>query len=403
MAKSKSAIYDAIEGGFRMNNTMEKRFLLGMDLGGTKLAYVLATSKGDFVYQKTYPSPYRVMSGMREQDEPFVYIDTILHEIPLEKRVARYLSETEADFLNKAGAGPVLAKGMSLCGKTWIKDGKIVMIGGNTPVRFAEKDDDGRYGIVVEMVKEHVVAANDGNAAATAQGIYYQVANGIAAKETGYIILGTGFGFGVPGYFATTEIGHIPVPLMPEALWQGCGCNKRRSTPCAENYVSGRGIATTYERLLSLQSKGLLEEIRKQLAWLVSGETHPDIEKTMLKPGKINAEMVMKNAKNGSDGMAVWVAALAAHVTAYCAVAVAYQFGLQRIGIGETVAMGNPWHVDAIARIAAGLVGDSTILRPPLTIELTPVNDPGRYGALSLVVPENDYELWAGKMRRIKV
>lgn len=386
-----------------MNNIRNKRFLLGMDLGGTKLAYVLATAKGDFVYQKTYPSPYRIMSGTLEQEETPVYIDTILHDIPLEKRVARYLSETEADFLDKAGAGPILAKGMSLCGKTWVKDGKIMMIGGNTPVRLAEQDKDGRYGIVVGSMQEQVVAANDGNAAATAQGMYYQAVNEIPARETGYIILGTGFGFGVPGYFATTEIGHIPVPLMPEALWQPCGCNKRRSTPCAENYVSGRGIAATCERLLSLQSRGLLGEIEKQLAWLVSGEAHPDIEKTTLKPAEISAEMVMKHAKNSSDGMAVRVAALAAHVTAYCVVAVAYQFGLQRIGIGETVAMANPWHVDAIARIAAGLVGDSTILKPPLTIELTPVNDPGQYGALSLVVPESDYELWAGKMRRIKV
>lgn len=40
------------------------------------------------------------------------------------------------------------------------------------------------------------------------------------------------------------------------------------------------------------------------------------------------------------------------------------------------------------------------MLRPSLKAELTPLKNPAKYGALSLVVPESRYEIWAEKMKK---
>jgi hypothetical protein len=106
----------------------------------------------------------------------------------------------------------------------------------------------------------------------------------------------------------------------------------------------------------------------------------------------------MDYAKNSADGLAAFIADLAAQVTADAAIAIAQLFGLTRIGIGESVARSNPWHVDIIAKKVADRTRNSSMLTPPLKVELTPIHNPAKFGALSLVVPESQYEIWAQKM-----
>jgi len=378
---------------------------LGIDLGATKVAYVLANGDGDFIFEKTYTSPYKKTSNTLSDGEPEVFLDTILTDIPIEERALRYLAQTEADFLNAArkeiGDNNFEGRGYSLCGKTWTQDGRIAMIGGNTPSRFAADLGKGKIGIVVANAADNTVAANDGNAAATAQGIYYKATRGVEPRETGYFILGTGFGFGVPGYFALTEIGHIPVGLVPELLWQECDCTDGHKTACAENYASGRGIENTANILLCLDGSSHLRKLSDCMAAVTGQADLFDLVATskMKANRRTDAKTVMDLAKNSEDGLAVFVANLAADVTAYAAVTAAQLFGLQIIGIGETVAQSNPWHVDTIAGKVDSYVDGSTILRPPLKVELTPLSEPAKYGALALVVPESRYEAWAEKMK----
>jgi len=373
---------------------------LGVDLGGTNLTCVLANESGDFLHRKTCASPYRITCGTLPDGSPEIFIDTVLADVPLQKRVAEYLARTEAEFLKGAGSPKIAAKGYSLCGKTWIHGGEIRMMGGNTPLRLGIDPGDGKIGIAVAPSGENVVAANDGNAAAHAQGIYYRAMEGIAPRETGYMILGTGFGFGVPGYFALTEIGHIPVAFMPEPLWQSCGCTEGKRTACAENFASGRGIRNTAERLFRLDA-ATLARISVQLAPVAGGvDLSESVHRTRLVKGDIDTEIVMRLAKDGADPLAGFVVELAAFITAYAAIHAAYFFGLRRIGLGETVARLNPWHVDRISAIAADYLRGSTLLRPPLRIEMTPIADPADFGALSLAVPESQYGAWAEKMTR---
>ncbi|MEX1302727.1 MAG: ROK family protein [Desulfotignum sp.] len=380
--------------------------LLGIDLGGTKLDFLLATEDGTFRYEKRYDSPFKKTGKKFAGGNDEILIDTILTDKSQKERVSTYIAACESQFLKEAGKEigriDVAGKGVSLCGKTWIQDGGILITGGNTPMRFAAYPDTAKPGILVMKTGADnlVTAANDGTAAATAQGIYYKVAHGIDPEETAYCILGTGFGCGIPGCDLPAEIGHIPVGFMPKALWQSCGCTAGHPTPCAENYASGRGISNCARILLSLTGDPVLKNISScldrqgnvpDLTCLVAASRLRD----HVRP---DAKTVMDYAKNNADGLAVFIADLAAQVTADAAMAIAQLFGLQRIGIGESVARLNPWHVDNIAKNVADRTRGSNMLIPPLKVELTPIHNPAKFGALSLVVPESQYDIWAKKM-----
>ncbi len=367
---------------------------LGVDLGGTKAGFVLADADGNFLHEKSYPSPFQRTSRTTADGEPETVIDAEMTGIPAELRVAAYLARLTSEFLKEAkrtaGAAAPERTGYSLCGKTWAQDGKIVMVGSNAPMRFAADLGSGRSGIVVAEASDGVQAANDGNAAATAQGIYYRAVSGIEPRETGYIILGTGFGFGIPFYSALTEIGHIPVRGMPDWMLQECGCTEGRRTACAENYASGRGLQETARILLSMEGKPELEAAFPGLSRLVSASA--------LKNGTADSKRIMDLAREGQDGLASFIEDLAADVTATAAVTAALLFGLQVIGAGESIALHHPWHVRRIAERADALTAGNNMLQPKLRIEPTPLRDPAKFGALSLVVPEERYEAWASKM-----
>lgn len=367
---------------------------LGVDLGGTKAGFVLADADGNFLHEKSYPSPFQRTSRTTAAGEPETVIDAEMTDVPAERRVAAYMARITSEFLKEAkrtaGVAAPERRGYSLCGKTWEQDGKIVMVGSNAPMRFAADLGGGREGIVVADASDGVRAANDGNAAATAQGIYYRAVSGIEPRETGYIILGTGFGFGIPFYSALTEIGHIPVRAMPDWMLQECGCTDGRRTACAENYASGRGLQETARILLSMEGRPELEAAFPGLSRLAAASA--------LKNGTADSKRIMELGRDGKDGLASFIEDLAADVTATAAVTAALLFGLQVIGAGESIALNHPWHVRRIAEKADALTAGNNMLRPKFRVESTPLRDPAKFGALSLVVPEERYEAWASKM-----
>lgn len=394
-----------------VEDNMSKKFF-GVDLGGTSLDYVLADNTGNFLLERSYDSPFKKTGNLLGNGEAEVLVDTMpeLQDYPITERVLRYLEQTESDFLGevKTKLDEVetknTSKGYSLCGNTWNHKGNVYMMGGNTPSHLATNLDNGRVGILVAELPrsnsdyESIEFANDGNAAATAQGIYYKARKGINPSETGYFILGTGFGFGVPKSSAQTEIGHIPVGFVPSLLWQTCGCTNGHTTACVENFVSGRGIKSCAELLLSLSSEELRGLLNSMPESIMEGLDIELILHSGMSGDVITSELVMTRVQEQPDHLAILIANIAAEVTAYAAVTAAQLFGLQKIGIGESVALSNPWHVDKISGRVSSLTSGNNILSPPLSVESTPIKTPAKFGALSLVVPESQYEAWAEKM-----
>ncbi len=375
-------------------------YLLGMDLGATTLDFVIASMDGMIVFDGHYPSPFQIL----DSSQGIVLVDTMLKNVHPAERVSYYIREKQNEFLQKArsqGINDIQAQGIGLCGMAWQDtDKKWHMLGSNTPDRFAEKDSDGRKGVLINLCTDWPIkAANDGNAAATAQGIFYSIEHKLDPKATGYAILGTGFGFGVPGTMTPTEIGHIPVGFVHPSLLMRCGCNPEKFTSCAENYASGRGIAKTYSRVM--RSKQELPELFNELClYEKMGGRCSDLEKateTAIFDPNITAEEVFIRAQKG-DQLAKWVTDIAAHVTADAIIGAAQLYGLQRVGIGESVAINNPLHVRAIARLVEQQITGNTLLQGGLIVEQTPIIYAARYGALALVAPHDKHELWVQNM-----
>jgi glucokinase len=345
------------------------------------------------------------MPNKSPDSAPVIYIDQVMTDVPIQERVFKYLEHLEIKFLKKAkkdlGIGTYAKKGMSLCGKTWIHNQRVMMTGGNTPSRLHIDLGNDNSGILIAHKSNDLIVANDGNAAATAQAIYYRVTKGIAPKETGYLILGTGFGFGVPEYDALTEIGHMPVGFIPKLLWQDCGCTVGHKTRCVENYASGRGIKNTAKLLLSLRNSASLRKCNLQMEGITTKKNLNDTVATskLAEAENYDTKHIMDLTRNREDDLAIWIVNLAAEVTAYALISVALQFGLQIIGAGETLARSNPWYVDQISEIVRRYTRGNNILKPPLKIEPTPLKCPALYGALSLVVPEAKHEIWADRMK----
>lgn len=395
---------------------------MGVDVGGTKLDFSLADKTGKVVAHQRFDSPFLLISEKME-DVPAQYAcDVFLDVQPRSKRVRLYLEHQEAAFLQHSGSvmngGRIAAKGVSLCGRTWEQGGKIFILGGNTPLCFAQESGggkgvlvwDGKAPVFAETAPYYdegcpVRAANDGTAAATAQGVWYKAKRKIPPAKTGYFILGTGFGFGVPGFSAPLEIGHVPMGFIPNLLWQKCGCSAGRKTACAENFASGRGIQTCARKLLSIKDDSQLEELSRFFnqcnASFMDGEklNLTELVRTSQLNGRtVSAEAVMELAGAGTDGLSMFIANLAAYAVALCAVSAAQLLGLKIIGIGEGVAIKNPWHVENIAQMVRALAKDSVMLPPDFKVELTPVKNISQYAALSLVAPPPFYSSWAGHM-----
>jgi hypothetical protein len=75
---------------------------LGVDLGGTKVTYVLADDKGDFLFQQTFVSPFKKTPHKLPDGSPEVYLDSVMTHVPLRQRALSYLVHIERQFLKEA-------------------------------------------------------------------------------------------------------------------------------------------------------------------------------------------------------------------------------------------------------------------------------------------------------------
>lgn len=380
-----------------------------ISIGGTWLEFAVVDETGDILDiredKRKFESPLLVTEKDARGTPTQFFLDDKLTELEPSDRPSKYVQEKQREFLQGCGIEPsdILAQGMNLCGDVWEDNGTTSFVGGNTPEKYFAKDTKGRLGISINLQTPwQFKAGNDGNNAAKAQGIYYLVKEGLPISKSGYIILGTGYGAGVPDAPYRTEV-HGPVSFIHPLLAQECGCTPQRTILCAENFAAGRGIGNTAKRVVGLYKGGEITELAKYES---SAGRIEDLEKAIgsslllnMLPENIDSKLVMGYANHG-DPFAKWVAHLAALVTKDTIVNLAHLFNLERVGIGESVAENNHWHVENINRLVQEYVQGSTLQPNGLKVELTPIRDAAIYGAISIVLPEKYYEQWADKMAR---
>ena len=185
-----------------------KKTIMGVDIGGTKIAYALVSSGRLVTPVKTVKTP----------------------------RGEKILSVVGKVYENFSKKYLISGIGISTAGMV-SDDGRIVGSTGNIPGWQGTKVKE----ILQKKYRLPVVVENDANAAAYAE---YQIGSARGAKPLLMITLGTGVGGGVVvngklvrgAHFAGGEIGHIKLSYAKQRL---CTCGRY---DCLEAYASGNGL-----------------------------------------------------------------------------------------------------------------------------------------------------------------
>lgn len=191
-----------------MKKTNLKKTIMGVDIGGTKIAYAL------------------ISSGRLAT--PVFTVKT-----PKGEKILNVVGSIYKKFSKK-----YLISGIGISTAGMVSDeGRIVGSTGNIPGWQSTKVKE----ILQKKYKLPVVVENDANAAAYAE---YQIGSARGANPLLMITLGTGVGGGVVvngklvrgAHFAGGEIGHIKLSYTKQRL---CTCG---GYDCLEAYASGNGL-----------------------------------------------------------------------------------------------------------------------------------------------------------------
>ncbi len=203
--------------------------VLGIDLGGTKVAFALAEAGGAIRARHRRPTE---ASGSPETD------------------VARMADELRR-LMDEAGVDPaeVSAVGVSLPGPLDYETGRV-----DPPNLTGWKDVPIRDLLAQALPGQRVVLENDANAAALAE---WRFGAGRGARDVIYLTMSTGVGGGLicdgrlvrGARGAAGEVGHAPVEWDDGEL---CGCGLRG---CVEAYCGGRIWAERLARTAPADSR----------------------------------------------------------------------------------------------------------------------------------------------------
>ena len=216
---------------------MEKRYVIGIDAGGTKVAYGLFDDEGKIIYKRQHPTD-TYADGPTFSDTLIENINTILKE-----------NDLTFDDLHGIGVGmPSFIKS---------ETGFVFMTSAIPKIKdFSMRD------YLKERIPVPVVLDNDANAAALAE---HRHGAGRGTRHMVYIVIGTGFGSGIiidnkvfsGSYGAAGECGHM-LATPDEGLM--CGCE---NSGCYMSYISGHHIPGQVK--LGLES-GIKSELTPETA-----------------------------------------------------------------------------------------------------------------------------------------
>lgn len=195
---------------------MEKRYVIGIDAGGTKVAYGLFDVEGNMVDRFQHPSDL-------EADGP-AFSDKLI--------------DTIGKILQKNSITREELQGVGICMPSYIlyDKGYICLTSALTNIReFAMRD------YLEERLGARVVLDNDGNAAALAE---HRRGAGRGCRHMVYVAVSTGIGSGIiidgnlfhGSYGWAGECGHMLATPGEGVL---CGCRNRG---CFMSYAGGRYV-----------------------------------------------------------------------------------------------------------------------------------------------------------------
>lgn len=247
---------------------MGKRYVIGIDAGGTKVAYGLFDQDGTIVYRMQHPTD-------ADADGP-TFSDTLI------ENVKAILEQNDLSFDQLDGVG--------ICMPSFLfyDKGYVLQTSSMPGIReFPMRD------YLQERLPVRIALDNDGNAAALAE---YRRGAGRGTRHMMYIALGTGLGGGIiidgklfhGTYGWAGECGHMLVGVPDVGMACGCG-----NHGCYETHISGK-------RLPERVRLGTLDGIQ-----------------SMLDPNTANGERLLEAYKAG-DQLAVNLMDEMALYTAMC-------------------------------------------------------------------------------------
>ncbi len=208
---------------------------MGIDVGGTKLAYGLFDEEQRCVLSRVTPS--------MPEAEPIDMIDAMISEVD--------------GILSEVGLGRADLAGLGLALPSYIdtRQGRIIR-SSNLPKWF----DLPVRELVRERLDVPLALENDANTAAIAE---QRLGAGKGCPNMIYVTVSTGVGGGLilndriyhGSYGAAGEIGHIPISELGDNV---CGCGL---TGCVESFVSGPHIVEFVEKRIAAGETSLLETI----------------------------------------------------------------------------------------------------------------------------------------------
>jgi len=209
--------YDSVfvnKGNAEMERTMETSCVIGIDAGGTKVAYGLFGSNGEIIERMEHPTD-------KDADGP-TFSDILIKNIEI------ILDKRNLTFKELSGVG------IGVPSFLLYEEGRVLMTSTITGI-----NDFPMRKYLEDRIPTTIVLDNDANAAALAE---HRYGAGRGTKHMVYVVLGTGLGGGIiineklfhGSYGWAGEIGHMIATADKGVM---CGCENKG---CYMSYVSGR-------------------------------------------------------------------------------------------------------------------------------------------------------------------
>lgn len=378
---------------------MTRHYLLGIDLGGTQLRFILADEKTGNIFinktnsKKSFPSPFF---------SPELFKDRYFSSIPDSKKVNAYIINKLLTYLENLSIrkDTLSGIGISVAGKVFPDKS---FIGANMPRKFAQKIGD-KYAIDLmpalnKIFKARIKIENDANCAGIAQSIYY-AQQGIDPMTTFYITVSTGIGGGGPQK-ELDEIGHMLVDNYFPGLKPLCGCG---AYGCIEAFASGAGIKKQTLTILYMYLRQpalfkqfyIYEKIRTDNKYdLQNIISKSELIKLHKQKQAIDAKIVFNLAyQKNPDKFAYYLVDTAADRFAKILINISRVHNIERFGLGGSVITNNPQFL-SLTQKKLNLYNANCILGQNIKVEPAPLGDyTTDYGALFLIVEKKNQAAW---------